>query len=257
MILEVGKAGKVRFVRGIKKTNIFEIGEYGMVVEREKNTIYLYATNNRCSQIYAVATLGDNSLMKGKSFLMVGAYAKDILVLDAGELQVVVDYGKQKIAVNQPQISVVGKGPWGPDARMEWEPWFGVMFGDKVDPALMPKQQEEEAVETPAPVEEELPADVFEAFWNWFAGYEEELVDKTLEGGDAAETAATRIRLRLRGVFSYEKLENIEFSLGGDGDKNELTVYHFNQERMKQDALTLGEAMPAELAQRWNYRTEA
>ena len=86
MILEVGKGGKVRFVRGIKKTNIFEIGEYGMVVEREKNMIYLYATDHRCSKIYAKVTLGDNSLMKGKQFLMVGAYAKDVLVLDASAL---------------------------------------------------------------------------------------------------------------------------------------------------------------------------
>lgn len=257
MILEVGKGGKVRFVRGIKKTNIFEIGEYGMVVEREKNTIYLYATNSRCSQIYAVATLGDNSLMKGKQFLMVGAYAKDILVLDAGELQVVVDYGKQKIAVNQPQISVVGKGPWGPDARMEWEPWFGVMFGAKVDPALMPKQEQEEGEEIPEPVVEALPGDVFEGFWKWFAESEEDLVDKILEGGDSAETAEARIRLRLAGVFSYEKLENIEFSLGGDGEKNELTVYHLNQARMREDAEALGAAMPGDIAQRWNYRTEA
>ena len=132
MILEVGKGGKARFIRGIKKTNIFEIGEYGMVVERDKNTIYLYATNNRCSQIFSRVTLGDNSLLKGKQFLMVGAFARDILVLDAKEVMVVVDYGMQRIAVNRPELEVKSNEGWD---RMPWEPHFNAMFGLSVSEA--------------------------------------------------------------------------------------------------------------------------
>lgn len=256
MILEVGKAGKVRFIRGIKKTNIFEIGPHGMVVERDKNTIYLYATNNRCSEIYAIATLGDNKLMKGKSHLMAAAYTQDIMVLDAGELLVVVDYEKKKIAVNKPEVPVVGKKDWAESPRMEWEPYFNAMFGLPVDGVLMPppdlsKKEEEE----PAP--EVTRIEALEEFWSWFEENEEQIVDKTIEGGDAAETITARIRLRLAMAFSYEKPENIEFQLGGDGEKNELSVYHFNRDRLKEDTAKLGEVMPESLKERWNYYTEA
>ena len=50
MILQIGKAGKARFIYGVKKTNIFECGDMGMVGEREKKNIMLYATNARCRQ---------------------------------------------------------------------------------------------------------------------------------------------------------------------------------------------------------------
>ena len=255
MILEVGKAGKVRFIRGIKKTNVFEIGPHGMVVEREKNTIYLYATNARCSEIYAIATLGDNKLMKGKSHLMAAAYTQDIMVLDAGEVLVVVDYEKKQIAVNKPEIPVVGKRDWAENPRMEWEPYFNAMFGLPVDGVMMPPpvfEKEEEAAEPEVPQTEK-----FEEFWTWFEENEDQIVDKTIEGGDAAETISARIRLRLAMAFPYEKPENIEFRLGGDGEKNELAVYHFNRERMMADAAKLGEAMPESLKERWNYYTEA
>lgn len=255
MILEVGKAGKVRFVRGIKKTNIFEIGPHGMVVERDKNTIYLYATNNRCSEIYAIATLGDNKILKGKQNFIAAAYTEDIMVLDAGDIMVVVDYGKKKIAVNKPEIPVVGKRDWAENPRMEWEPYFNAMFGLPVDPALMPAQPEQK--EEAEAVEEEPQTDRMAEFWAWFEENEDQIVEKTIEGGDAAEAVNARIRLRLAMVFTYEKPENIEFRLGGDGEKNELAVYHFNRDRMMADAAKLGEAMPETLKERWNYYTEA
>lgn len=260
MILEVGRGGKCRFIRGIKKTNIFEIGDYGMVVEREKNLITLYATNNRCSQIYCTVPLGDNSILKGKQFLMAGAFARDILVLDAREILVVVDFGQQRIAVNRPDIPVNPREGWG---RMPWEPHFNAMFGLSVSEAektaaeaMKNRDNPEEIIEVAA--EPAVPeVDPMERFWNWFAASEEEIVDKTLEGGEEAEIITARLRVRLAVVFPYEKPENIEFSLGGDGEKNTLAVYHFNNERMKADAETLCARMPAELAERWSCYTEA
>lgn len=259
MILEVGKGGKARFIRGIKKTNIFEIGEYGMVVERDKNTIYLYATNNRCSQIFGRVTLGDNSLLKDKQFLMVGAFAHDILVLDAKEVMVVVDYGMQRIAVNRPDLEVKCKEGWD---QMPWEPHFNAMFGLSVSEAeqqaieaLKNRDNTEEVEELPAPVEPEL--DPRERFWNWFAENEEDIVDKTLAGGEEAEIITARLRVRLAVVFPYERPENIEFALGGDGGKNRLAVYHFNNDRMKADAESLIAAMPEVLKERWVCETEA
>ena len=260
MILEVGKGGKARFIRGIKKTNIFEIGEYGMVVEREKNTIYLYATNNRCSQIYSRVTLGDNSLLKGKQFLMVGAFSRDILALDAKEVLVVVDYGQKRIAVNRPELEVKSKEGWD---RMAWEPHFNAMFGLSVSEAeqiaaenMKNRDNPEEIVERIQEPEVVEP-DPREQFWNWFAENEEEIVDKTLEGGEEAEIITARLRVRLAVVFPYERPENIEFRIDGNGEKNCLSVYHFNNDRMKADAESLIAAMPASLAERWVCETEA
>ncbi len=264
MVLDVGKGGKVRFVRGIKKTNIFEIGEYGMVVEREKNIISLYATDSRCSKIYCTVTLGNNSILKGKKPFVVGAFAKDILVLDAYDIMVVVDYSEQKIAVNKPEIPVVGKDGWG---RMEWASHFNVMFGLPVSEedqaaadALKYRSNTEfvmqldQAEESSAPVSS---GDDKENFWNWFASREDEIVEKTLAGGEEAEIITARLRVRLSVLFPYEKPENIEFSLSGDGEKNRLTVYHFNSERLKADIEALIEAMPEELSDRWICDTEA
>lgn len=262
MILEVGKAGKCRFVRGIKKTNIFEIGEYGMVVEREKHTITLYVTNNRCSEIYCSVELGGKALLKQKSNFIAAAYARDIMLLDAGEVMVVVDYGQKKVAVNKPELQVVGKHDWA-DARMPWEPWFNAMFGlpagtAELEAAEALKNRENVPEEAEVPEAPVIPEENWmEKFWAWFEQNEEEIVDKTLEGGEEAEIIAARLRIRLAAVFSYEKPDNIEFSLGGDGEKNSLSVYHFNRERMKADAELLGQQMPESLRERWNYFTEA
>lgn len=262
MILEVGKAGQCRFLRGIKKTNIFEIGEYGMVVEREKNIISLYVTNSRCSEIYCTVTLGDNQILKQKKNFIAAAYTRDILLLDAGEIMVVVDYAQKKVAVNKPEIPVKGKKEWA-DARMAWEPYFNAMFGLPVGEAEMAAAEAVKNRDAGDEAPEELPEpevpdqNAMEQFWTWFAGHEEEIVDKTLAGGEDAEIITARLRVRLAVVFPYEKPENIEFSLGGDGEKNSLSVYHFNKDRMKADAQTLGEYLPEELKERWNYYTEA
>lgn len=264
MVLDVGKGGKARFIRGIKKTNIFEIGEYGMVVEREKNIISLYATNDRCSQIFATVRLGDNSILKGKRPFVVGAFAPDILVLDAGETLVVVDYGQQKIAVNRPEIPVTCKGSWD---RMAWGSQFHIMFGLPVEETDQAAAEELrfrsnpnlaiQIAESQQTAEAPPQGDPMEDFWTWFAANEEEIVDKTLAGGMDAEIITARLRVRLAVLFPYERPENIEFSLGGDGERNRLAVYHFNNQQMKADAEALIAAMPAELAERWVCETEA
>lgn len=261
MILEVGKAGKCRFVRGIKKTNIFEIGEYGMVVERDKHAISLYVTNNRCSEIFCVVPLGDGrKLLKQKANFIAAAYTRDILLLDAGEIMVIVDYAEKKVAVNKPEIPVEGRNEWA-DARMPWEPYFNAMFGLPVGESEMAAAEalrSRENAQALPEVEEEVPQEnTQEKFWTWFAENEDDIVDKTMEGGEEAEIITARLRVRLAVVFPYEKPENIEFSLGGDGEKNRLAVYHFNNERMKADAEKLVQAMPAELAERWICETEA
>lgn len=258
MILEIGKAGKCRFIRGIKKTNIFECGPYGMVVEREKHDITLYATNSRCSEIYCAVPLGGKALLKQKSNFIAAAYTREIMVLDCGEVLAVVDFGKKRVAVNQPEIPVKGRGEWD---RMPWEPYFNAMFGLSVGEAELAQA---EALRNAAPETEEVPEQPalpeesgMDQFWAWFAEHEDEIVEKTLAGGEEGEIITARIRVRLAVVFPYEKPENIEFQLTGDGEKNQLAVYHFNRERMKADAEELCRRIPGELQERWGAYTEA
>jgi hypothetical protein len=262
MILEVGKAGKCRFIRGIKKTNIFEIGEYGMVVEREKHDLSVYATNNRCSKIFAVISLGDDRpLLKKKPNFMAAAYAYSTMVLDCGDVLILIDYEEKKVAVNDPGISVTCREEgW---SRMEWEPYLNAVFGLPVGEAdqaraeelrnRAPRQQDAEEEEVP-PLPE---ADGIEKFWDWFAQNEDQIVEKTLAGGEEAEIITARIRVRLAGVFPYAKPSDIEFQLTGDGEKNQLAVYHFNRDRMKADAEELCSRIPEELRERWGAYTEA
>lgn len=259
MILEVGKAGKARFVRFIKKTNIFECGPNGLVLEREKNIITLYVTNSRCSEIYCVIPLGGNEILKKNKFVG-AAFSPEIMLLDGGDIMVVVDFAQKKVAVNKPEITVTGKRDWADSPRMEWRPEFNAMFGLAAGTALAEENPETSAPTAEAPAAEKPTGPdekALEYFWNWFVTHETEIEEKTDEGGEAAELLNARIRIQLSVVFPYEKPENIEFHIGAGEEKNEFAVYHFNKERMKQDAEALGEKLPEALAERWLYYTEA
>lgn len=237
MILEVGRAGKCRFIRGIKKTNIFEHGSNGIVVEREKKEITLYATNSRCSEIYCIVPLGGNEILK-KNQLVCAVYDENMMLLDGGAILAVVDFAEKKVAVNRPEIPVIGKKDWGENARMPWKPQFNAMFGLPTDELTM------------------MPTEV-ESFWSWFAENEGELTEKIAQGGEDAKAMEQSIRRRLWSVFPYAKERDIEFQLTCDGDAREFTMYHLNLSRMMEDTAALGERMPEELKQRWSYTTQA
>ena len=132
MVLQIGKAGKVRFIYGVKKTNIFECGNMGLVMEREGKNIMLYATNSKCSEIYCRADLGPLKDMK-KYKQVVIAYNDHVMLVDAGEILVVVDYDSEKITINKPGIEAKGSKFWGDEVQEPWLPIYGRMFGLDVE----------------------------------------------------------------------------------------------------------------------------
>lgn len=237
MILEVGKAGKARFIRGIKKTNIFECGQNGMVVEREHNIITMYATDHRCSKIYASVVLGANRDLRKFKFVGI-AYSEDKMLLDGGDIMVVVDYAARKVAVNKPELEVRGSKHWGEDVRMPWRNAHDVMFGLSDG---KPEMDQEAAA----------------AFWKWFEEGQDTIVERINAGGEDAKEMIWVINNWLAPVFPYEKEEDIEFQLGANDAGNEFIMYHFNKEQMKADAEALGEMMPESLRENWTYTTEA
>ena len=127
MVLEIGKAGKARFIRCIKKTNIFECGGNGMVLEREKHDITLYATNAACSQIYCTIPLGTDKALKKYKFVAI-AYNDHVMLLDGGDIHVVIDYDAQKVAISKEGITAGGSKFWGEDVQEPWLPEYGSMF---------------------------------------------------------------------------------------------------------------------------------
>ena len=130
MILQVGKIGKARFIRFLKKTNIFECGDNGMVLELENKKITLYATNAACSKIYCAIPLGTDKELKKHEFVAI-AYNDHVMLLDGGDILVVVDYDAQKVAVNMPGIQASGCADWGREVQEPWLPEYSGMFGQK------------------------------------------------------------------------------------------------------------------------------
>ena len=236
MVLKVGTGGKVRLMRFVKTTNMFECGENGMVVELENKMVTMYVTNGACSEIYATIPLGTEKALKKYKFVCI-AYSEDKMLLDGGDIHVVVDYAAQKVAVSKPELSVTGKG-WGDDPRMPWQPQFNAMFGLPVG--------ELTAGNDPA-------AD----FWKWFSGNESAIREMVSAGGEDARTMNMQISQRLAPVFPYEKEEDIEFRLDCGENGNVFSVFHFNNEQMKADALALGRKMPEALGERWQFDTQA
>ena len=128
MILQVGKAGKARFIYGMKKTNVFECGDMGVVMEREGRNVMLYATNAQCSEIYCRANLGPlKNLKKYKQVVI--AYNDHVMLVDAGEILVVIDYDAEKIAINKDDIVAKGSKFWGDEVQEPWLKIYGRMFG--------------------------------------------------------------------------------------------------------------------------------
>lgn len=256
MKLEVGKAAPVRFMQFMwikSDVNLFSCCSNGLVLEWEPKTdvVTLYATNSENNAVYALAEVYKRAEMKKQKVLVVGS-SENVMLLDAGDLRVMVDFARRHVSVNREGITVTGKGEWAGNVQRPWERDFDDLFAPGInsrEEAAVPQIREAK--------QEQSDADAPGRFWSWFAGMEEELVEKILAGGVDRELMMAKIRARLAAVFPYEKPEAIEFQVGGDGGKNELVVFHLNAEPLKTDAERLGGQMPGELRERWSFRTEA
>ena len=131
MVLQVGHVGKARFIRFIKKTNIFECGDNGIVLERENKQITLYATNAACSKIYCTIPLGSDKALKKYKFVAI-AYNDHVMLVEGGDVQVVIDYDAEKVSISKPGITAIGKG-WGQEVQEPWQKEYYGMFGMDVE----------------------------------------------------------------------------------------------------------------------------
>lgn len=128
MVLKVGHVGKARFIRFIKKTNIFECGENGMVLERENKEVALYATNAACSKIYCTIPLGSDKILKTCKFVGI-AYNDHVMLMDGGDIMVVIDYEAEKVSISKPGVTARGSKHWGEEVQEPWQEEYNAMFG--------------------------------------------------------------------------------------------------------------------------------
>ncbi len=128
MLLEVGKSSKCHFIRFMKKTNIFECFDNGMVIEREKGKVNIYVTDDLCSKIYAVVPLGSDKFLRRYKVVAIN-YNEHVFLVDAGETFVIIDYEAQKVAVNNPDIVARGSQFWGQEVQEPWLEEYNAMFG--------------------------------------------------------------------------------------------------------------------------------
>ncbi len=234
MELKPGSAGPVRFIRGLKKTNIFECRDHALIVEREKNIITLYATNARCSEIYCSAELGGSELLKTNKFLGV-AYSEELMLLEGQTVMAVVDFAQKQMAVYPDTIQVKPRGEW---SRMPWKSRFDTMFGLNKGEVGMDEEAARE-------------------FWAWFAENEARVADAYLTGGGEAREMASQLRYYLAPVFPYMKASAVEFDVTITDEWNKLYVYHYNEEKLSGDMERLKEMMPETLKDTWRYLIRA
>jgi len=89
-------------------------------------------------------------------------------------------------------------------------------------------------------------------FWGWFVENEEWIIN-CIANHDSAFIWA--IDERLQPVFPYFKGE-LEFLLGHNNGKGEFIFNHLGKKDLIRDGQRLGELMPLELAEKWQFTME-
>jgi len=87
------------------------------------------------------------------------------------------------------------------------------------------------------------------SFWLWFEEKEEWIIS-CIQNNDPAFIWA--IDDKLKPVFPYFKGE-LEFQLGYNNEVGEFFFFHFGKRELARDGETLGQLMPAEIANRWHF----
>lgn len=236
MLLPVGKIMKNHF-RLMRNTFIFEHGDHALILEKEKGAVTCYATNAACSEIYGALPLGKKQDICKKQFVTIN-YSEDIMLVDANDLLIVVDFGLGKMAVNQPQFRAFGSKAWGEAVQMPWQSRYNVLFGL---PGEGQKLDEKAAVE----------------FWNWFQENEGTIASRMALGGNDAQEVTWLIRKNLAPVFALADETELGIQVDAGEGKHTLAVSCPDNETLQAALEELGSRMPERLQKTWNYITKA
>ena len=101
-----------------KKVQMFREGQMGIVVEKEPDVVCVYGTDANY-HILCAMPLCHPKFLKGAEYV-IEFEENNRANVSVGELQIVIDYSKQKCANNR-AIRCYGSDDWGQDVQAEWD----------------------------------------------------------------------------------------------------------------------------------------
>ena len=122
MKLELKKRVIAKFYIFVK-VFMYEYEDNGIVMEKEKGKITLYATNGAHNTIYAAIPMGNKAELWGQPYVITAPDADHILV-DAGPTKVVINFKEQVVTTSKRKCVITGSKAWGEDVQVEWDEDF-------------------------------------------------------------------------------------------------------------------------------------
>ncbi len=126
MNIEIGKPLKAKF-NLLVKTFMFECGDNGIVMEKDKEGVTLYATNGAHNVMYCKIPMGSNGELRSQTYVFI-AYSDTQIIVDAGRTHVVIDYEDRVATSSKPGCVITGSKAWGDDVQVEWDEEFEEFF---------------------------------------------------------------------------------------------------------------------------------
>ncbi len=100
------------------KAYLYEFGDKGLVIEKERDNVTVYATSPSHADIFAAIPLGHPKMFKGL-FFDIREADPSTLTIAVGNLCMVLDYRAGAVATNQ-QVQTYGSDFWGRPCDMPW-----------------------------------------------------------------------------------------------------------------------------------------
>ncbi len=101
-----------------KKAFMFEIANYGLVVENEGKVVCVYGTDRGHETIYCAVPLCHSKYIR-KHEIRIFQDGQRVLV-DFGVCKVVIDYENQKCSCDRPNTKIFGSKAWGENVMTPW-----------------------------------------------------------------------------------------------------------------------------------------
>ncbi len=110
------------------KPHMFTFGQKGIVVEKERHAVCVYATDADHHHIYAAVPLGAPKNFRREVFRIGEAESNPaIAIVSVGDLRMVFDF-EQKLCTVNARLPVYGSDAWGETCGVAWNDAFNALF---------------------------------------------------------------------------------------------------------------------------------
>ncbi len=108
------------------KAYLYAFGDKGIVIEKERDNVCIYATDAEHHVIYAAIPLGHPKEFRGQIF-DIREFDSHMVGISVGSLRMVFNYAVGHVAVNRP-IETYGSDAWGRPCDMPWTDQHSTLF---------------------------------------------------------------------------------------------------------------------------------